>query len=188
MTLTIIREAVADAGDDITVNSTEPVMLNGQADFYTSVIWTTSGDGTFDDASLLDASYTMGVEDIDNGQVTLTLTATGNEMCGFEDSDNMTLFYDPTTGIQNATRGEISISLIPNPSSGKFRLEIKGDKVMNVDISIVNMQGKTVYSENAENLKGEFSGYVDISESGKGVYILKVNTGDVRKISKIVLK
>ena len=187
MTLTIIREAVADAGEDMTVNSTGPVMLNGQADFYTSVMWTTSGDGTFDDPALLDASYTMGSNDIANGEVSLTLTATGDEMCGFEDSDNMTLFYDPTTGIQDATAEELSISIIPNPSSGKFRLEIKGNKVDDVDISIINMQGKTVYSKKTENIKGEFSGYVDISEEGKGVYILKVNAGSVQKISKIVL-
>ncbi len=188
MTLTIIRQAVADAGDDMTVNSAGPVMLDGQADFYETVEWTTSGDGSFDDPSQLDASYTLGAGDMSSGEVDLTLTAMGDEMCGFEDSDNMTIIYDPTTGIRDATSDELSIIVVPNPSSGKFKLEIKGKLVKDIDISIINMQGERIYSVTSGNLNGDFSRYIDISERGKGIYILKVNAGKVQKISKIVLK
>ncbi len=188
MVLTIIREAIADAGNDSTISTIEPVMLNGQAQFYESVEWTTSGDGTFDDAFQLNTLYLMGAGDIENGQVTLTLSAIGDDMCGFEDSDNMTLFYDPTTGIRDAKGDELLVNIIPNPSSGKFKLEIKGTFLKDIDVSIMDMQGKIVYSETDDNLKGDFLQFIDISENGKGVYLLKAISGNVQKISKIVLK
>ena len=40
----------------------------------TSSTWSTSGDGTFDNATLLNATYTPGTADIAAGSVTLTLT------------------------------------------------------------------------------------------------------------------
>ena len=41
---------------------------------YSSVEWATSGDGTFNDISLLNAEYTPGISDISAGTVTLTFT------------------------------------------------------------------------------------------------------------------
>ena len=43
-----------------------------------SLSWTTDGDGSFDDTSIADATYTPGAEDISTGTVELRLTATGS--------------------------------------------------------------------------------------------------------------
>lgn len=63
------------AGVDINICADESAQLNGTANNQTSLEWTTSGDGTFDDATILDAIYTPGAQDIANGSATLTLTA-----------------------------------------------------------------------------------------------------------------
>jgi hypothetical protein len=47
----------------------------------TGITWTTSGDGVFNDATLLTPIYTPGANDIANGTVDLTITATGNAPC-----------------------------------------------------------------------------------------------------------
>ncbi len=47
------------------------------AENYVSLLWSTQGDGQFDDVSLLNASYTPGTADIANGSALLTLSATG---------------------------------------------------------------------------------------------------------------
>jgi gliding motility-associated-like protein len=47
------------------------------ADFTSSFVWTTSGDGTFDYDTLLDATYTPGPNDILAGSVVLTITGYG---------------------------------------------------------------------------------------------------------------
>ncbi|KPK79210.1 MAG: hypothetical protein AMS27_18200, partial [Bacteroides sp. SM23_62_1] len=47
----------------------------------TSIIWTSSGDGSFDDDQILDPEYTPGVIDRSNGSVTLYLEAFGYGTC-----------------------------------------------------------------------------------------------------------
>ncbi|MEI7726882.1 MAG: hypothetical protein WCK09_17360, partial [Bacteroidota bacterium] len=55
--------------------------LNGQAVHQVSILWTTSGTGTFDNTASLTAFYTPSTSDITTGQVQLTLTAYGNPGC-----------------------------------------------------------------------------------------------------------
>lgn len=87
-------DATADAGDDqeICFTNTAPLdgSIGGAAD---NSIWTTDGDGTFDDDTLLNAVYTPGSGDISLGIVTLTLTAYigASPMT----SDTMILTIDP---------------------------------------------------------------------------------------------
>lgn len=70
----------ASAGLDVDVCESEPAQILGYAANYETLNWTTSGDGTFSDASIMDPVYTPGDQDIANGSATLTLTATkGNQ-------------------------------------------------------------------------------------------------------------
>ncbi len=91
MTLTVTGAPIVNAGPDGGMCTSEgSYTLAGTAENYASVLWTTAGDGTFNNETLLTAAYTPGTDDIASGQVTLTLTAFGNGTCG-DVSDNMTL-------------------------------------------------------------------------------------------------
>ncbi len=68
--------AVAQAGDDQSLCGNDMVQLEGSAFNYTEITWTSDGDGSFNDQTLLNAVYSPGNEDLSNGMVTLTLTAT----------------------------------------------------------------------------------------------------------------
>jgi len=83
--------ALAGADGDICENTT--FVCQGNATFYNSVTWTTSGDGTFSDVAILNPVYTPGVQDITTGTAILTLTAYGSG--GTSDSDNLTLTINP---------------------------------------------------------------------------------------------
>ncbi|TRX45869.1 hypothetical protein FNH22_31265, partial [Fulvivirga sp. M361] len=75
MTVTIELAATVSAGLDQTICSDGTVTLSGTiGGSATSSTWSSSGDGSFDDASLLGAVYTPGATDITNGTVDLTLT------------------------------------------------------------------------------------------------------------------
>jgi hypothetical protein len=63
---------------------------------FTSLEWTTSGDGGFTDDAIEDAVYTPGPNDISSGSVTLTLTAYGLGACA-DASDNIVLTVLPDT-------------------------------------------------------------------------------------------
>jgi hypothetical protein len=91
MTLSIQAVPTADAGADGDVCEGNTYTLSGSATNQASVLWTTSGTGTFDDASLLAATYTPSAGDISAGSVVLTLTATAIAPCAGNASDDMTL-------------------------------------------------------------------------------------------------
>ena len=84
------RSLAVNAGLDQAICAGEPAQLAGLAQNQTSMAWTTSGDGTFSDATIMNPIYTPGTQDIANGSVTLTLTAHKNAETL---SDDMTLTF-----------------------------------------------------------------------------------------------
>jgi gliding motility-associated-like protein len=68
----------AIAGDDMIICSNATVTLsNDSAWNYSKLIWTTTGDGTFADNTLIHPTYFPGTADMTSGSVTLILTANG---------------------------------------------------------------------------------------------------------------
>ncbi len=99
MILTVQQFPTANAGSNDTIGDNATYTLSGLAANQQSVLWTTAGDGTFDDATLLAATYTPGVNDIANDSVILTLTANSITPCATSESDNMTLYIQPSQQI-----------------------------------------------------------------------------------------
>jgi len=89
--VTVNQSPIASAGEDLSTCESSPVILSASsATNYISLFWTTSGTGTFSDPSELHPAYTPGANDVLNGSVTLTLTATASEPC-LADTDNLIL-------------------------------------------------------------------------------------------------
>ncbi len=79
ITINIEQEVTADAGPDLSVCGTGPANLSGTiGGSATDVIWTTAGDGGFDDNSSLTPVYTPGAADIASGTITITLDASSS--------------------------------------------------------------------------------------------------------------
>ncbi len=82
MILTINRAPIAYAGPNATICETTTYPLNGSsAQYYSSLNWTTSGTGTFNNATILHPVYTPSAADIAAGSVTLTLNLVANVPC-----------------------------------------------------------------------------------------------------------
>ena len=95
MTLTVVPKAEVYAGDDSQVCENDFwVASTATAEHYTDLMWSTSGDGTFSDDAVLYTEYTPGGEDLVQGTVELTLTASGLEPCGSTD-DKVMLTFTP---------------------------------------------------------------------------------------------
>ncbi len=102
--ITINAEATADAGLPQAICSGSTVTLAGViGGSATSSTWTTSGDGTFSNASLLNAVYTPGAADLTAGTVTLTLTT--NDPAGpcVEATDNVVITIEPAATVDAGT-------------------------------------------------------------------------------------
>ncbi len=89
--LNIIRAPFANAGTDQIICEGENAELVGNALNSIGVQWSTDGDGTFSDPSLLSTIYFPGNIDITNGIAHLTLSALPQFPCSVNDEDTMLL-------------------------------------------------------------------------------------------------
>ncbi|MBX2966676.1 MAG: PKD domain-containing protein [Cyclobacteriaceae bacterium] len=109
MTLTITPSVLVSAGSDS--ETCQGVAFNfstqatpASANNFNTIIWTTSGTGTLTDANTLTPSYTPGIGE--TGNVTFTLTATGNGSCSSV-QDAMVLHITPTPSVDAGSDAEI---------------------------------------------------------------------------------
>ena len=135
-TLTITAGPTANAGTAIITcsdatqtssgSSAVSITAGASASNYTSLLWSSSGTGTFTDpTSLTTATYTPSAADKSAGSVTLTLKAFGSGLCGNVTSTKtltITPAIDPTTSnnwTQVATCSGSGVQFVlPAPPSG----------------------------------------------------------------------
>ena len=91
MDLTIQLLPTVFAGNDATINCSGTYTMSGSASDYSSILWTTSGDGSFANNTSLTTNYNHGVNDINNRLVTLTLTSSPINPCVISVYDDMEL-------------------------------------------------------------------------------------------------
>ncbi len=96
LALTIDPQPLVDAGlsDTLCQNGTAP--LNATAQHYSSVQWSTRGDGTFDNMQTLTPVYTPGDQDILTGSVWLDVAVHGTLTCSPDRvTDSLRLTLEP---------------------------------------------------------------------------------------------
>jgi len=80
----------------------------------------------------------------------------------------------------NSGMAYIPLSIYPNPTTGKIRVE--AEEVQSIEV--INLQGKQIYKTEVGNRKTE----VDLSHQAKGIYIIKLTTNKCVVVEKIVLE
>jgi hypothetical protein len=92
--LNLVQGPEVNAGPDLSVCPGESISISQAVCSNTgSLLWTTSGDGTFSNPALLNTQYIPGINDQLNGIVTLTLTGNGPTDCQpVSDALNVTVF------------------------------------------------------------------------------------------------
>lgn len=85
----------ASAGGDADICAGNNFQLNGMADNFNSVNWSTNGTGVFSNPAILDPIYTPSAQDIIDGMVRLKLTASG--VNSLDTSSMMLMIYTAPT-------------------------------------------------------------------------------------------
>ncbi len=153
------------AGLDMTTCIDASAQINGYAANQSSLEWTTTGDGTFDDATSPTPMYTPGVMDIANGSVVLTITAyKGTETL----SDDMTLSFESPLYIENAlidyyycadnSPKEIAVSIIGNYTA--FIWATEGDGTFENASAL-----ETSYTPGPQDLANGYAPIIAVAES-----------------------
>ncbi|MDY0276421.1 MAG: hypothetical protein RBR42_13500, partial [Desulfomicrobium sp.] len=124
--VTVNPSSTADAGVDASICSNESHPLSGSATNYSSLLWTTSGTGAFNNPTTLTPIYTPSAADILAGTVDLTLNAYSATPCPSSSSTmTLTIYTVPTTanaGMDQTTCGNatpLSVNMAANtPTMG----------------------------------------------------------------------
>lgn len=105
----------ADAGSDTAICYNNSYQLAATATEYSSILWTTFGDGIFNDSSLLNATYFPGTSDIENGEVILTITANAIAPCTNIAIDSLLLLIDDSIGFPGIPVGPVNVNSAITP-------------------------------------------------------------------------
>jgi len=89
-----------------------------------------------------------------------------------------------TVGIDAIEAAYFELDVYPNPSNGTFNIEL-GEGAAVTTVEVINTLGSTVLTStrNFENLIN-----IDIQNQPKGVYIIKVTSGNKIGLRKVILK
>jgi gliding motility-associated-like protein len=99
-TLTFSEGIFVSAGPDqeVCISASSTILSGVINNGTTTGIWTTFGDGTFDNNTSMNPTYTFGPNDISNGTVSIQLTSTNNGNCAVE-SDEMEIVFGSTVNV-----------------------------------------------------------------------------------------
>jgi hypothetical protein len=177
----------AIAGNDTIICQDEVIELYGEAIYADSTIWITSGDGSFNDANLLNATYTPGENDILNGSVELTLEVFADEVCEGDDSDMLTLVVDNCTSI-NEQQKTSRISVTPNPSDGYFVLSVNSGIESEISWELIDNLGKMLLKSSGSVRKLVFEDQINATKLKSGTYYLQVTIDDQVYTEKVLIQ
>lgn len=115
---------------------------------------------------------------------TYSVTVTDTDGCEQVEEATVTTF----TSVADLNAVAASMSIFPNPSTGRFQVDLTVAKAQSISINIVNMQGRTVLAENWNAVSGNNTQIVDLSNAPSGIYFVRLNTIDGVINRKIVVE
>ncbi|MBK9284078.1 MAG: T9SS type A sorting domain-containing protein [Sphingobacteriaceae bacterium] len=80
------------------------------------------------------------------------------------------------------------LSFYPNPNNGKFQLKFNLKSKGDLNVQVVDTQGKEMYKETLKQFTGDYNKTIDLGNDAKGVYFIKVQQGKQAQLKKIVVE
>lgn len=81
-----------------------------------------------------------------------------------------------------------NISFYPNPSDGRFNVELDTGNGDPIQIKIIDPNGTVVYDKRDQSSKGRYDFNIDISGHDKGIYILQVIQNNSALTKRIIIE
>ena len=97
-----------------------------------------------------------------------------------------TTVYSVTSSLSELEFNKLNISVFPNPVSDLVAVQVAGLIQDNIDIILIDINGKTVQSTKIN--KGSTIAYFDVQTLYNGTYFVHVINGDNYRVQKIVIQ
>ena len=177
LTVSIGPSPIVDAGEDQAVcGEVVPFQISGNVSNAGGGQWTTSGSGTFQNATNLNTFYVASQDDIDMGSVTLTLTSTGNGNC-LPESNSIQL--DISTGI------EVEVGPDREVCSELSQVQLFASVSNGTTTGVWSSSGSGSFSPSAEALNAVYQFTQDDVDAGSvTITLTSTNNGICEEVSE----
>jgi hypothetical protein len=175
----------AFAGNDTVALNVLFFQTQAEAENYSSIIWTTGGDGNFVTNYAEDVTYLRGPGDLDSGQVTLTMHLTGYYP-GAEAADSMILYLLPV-GMEEPQAEQIALSIYPNPATDLITLRATVPPNDPVTVEVFGEDTKVIFTGRYTPADSQFELQFDVSYLPAGIYLVRLQAGSAAT-GKIVVQ
>jgi hypothetical protein len=176
------------AGNDTTVCvQTTQISLRGTTSNSSSILWTTSGDGTFSNATSLQSVYDPGAGDKSSLHVNLTLISNAMSPCTNAASNIRHITFDPCSGVSVLNGEELSFSFWPNPTTGRLTLLVNRPSATEVTLDILDLTGTSRHKEKFGSTDLSMTLSLDLGNLPSGIYFMKLESGNAVTVKKLVI-
>jgi len=134
------------------------------------------GNGQTSNNAVDTASYAV------SGSFTITLIVTN--ACG---SDTATVSVLSDVSLDENPLGR-SLSLFPNPTDGQVTIAFDASAGSDAAIRIMDMQGRVVMVQQDQKVNGNYRESFDLSNLAKGVYMVEIQSGDLRAVRRLTIR
>ncbi|GAB4420065.1 MAG: hypothetical protein OHK0039_33220 [Bacteroidia bacterium] len=92
-----------------------------------------------------------------------------------------------TTGIDDLGRGISALSVVPNPSTGRFNLSFSLEQPQDARIDIMDAAGRIVFSQQVR-MTGSYQRDIDLGSAPAGIYTLRLLTSQGVGLRRLVVE
>jgi len=120
-------------------------------------------------------------------QTTTLFHLTVTDAKGCTNSDTITVFVNPCTGINNNTETP-QVSIYPNPNNGSFNISISGlNTFETTSIELISMYGVCVYKDDFVDAYNNYQKHIYLSHLNAGIYFIRIQSNGQCHTQKVVV-
>jgi hypothetical protein len=175
----------SNAGNDTIAPNIVFFQTQGEAKNYSSIHWTTSGDGNFLNNYSENVTYLRGPEDLQKGQVALSMHVDGY-YSGTWDIDSMILYLLPVC-VAEESSPEKTLRAYPNPAKDIVTIQADNLSENQLILQVATYEGKELFRGKYAVVNGQFKLKLDLSHLKSGIYFFRLTTRTTQLISKVVV-
>jgi hypothetical protein len=81
------------------------------------------------------------------------------------------------------------LNVYPNPNNGVFTVNINADNTAPYLLEVTNVLGQIVYQRTISDASGEYTANLNLTDYGKGVYMVALKKGQqLQSIKKVIVE